>query len=65
MTKQELIQAAKAIKKYCQHNKNCNCPFSDNAGICRLGGDLPADWRVSTWADWDLSEWEREANDDR
>ncbi len=60
MSKRELIQAAKALKKYCQHNKNCDCPFADNDGICRISGDLPGEWNISTWADWELERGEDE-----
>lgn len=63
MTYREMLEAVKEIKRYCQRNKNCDCPFSDDEGICILSGDFPAEWRVSTWADWDIERLERERNE--
>jgi hypothetical protein len=54
VTYQEMIEAAKEIKRFCQRNKNCDCPFADDAGICRLQADQPDGWRVSTWIDWEV-----------
>ena len=58
MTREEVVQAALTVERWCNENCNdssepCDCPFCNSDGklwgqICRVSG-LPEHWKLEEW----------------